>query len=222
MPLGASLSPITEAAAGNHRSADVWIMAIAVSVLASVTHVDGWFGPMHCDASAWLYIAQQRDRGLVPYRDLWENKPPPIFMLYRLGWKLGSVREVCFVFDVGLIALSAWFLWKLAGTFLRPASAVTAALLYVIATALPALHYGGGITEAYALPLAVLGVCLAAVYRRVGGGWRAFACGVAWSWAIAFRMPAVISLAAIVPLCLGRGDPPGGGTRSGLCAGVIA
>lgn len=206
----------------SHRPFGGWRMAAGVFVLAAVTHVDGWFGPMHCDASAWLYIAQQRDRGLVPYRDLWENKPPPIIMLYRLAWKLGHVRAACFVFDVGLIALSGWFLWRVAATFLQPVSAVTAALLYVLITAHPSLHYGGGITEAYALPFAVLGFCLAALYRLSGGGWRAFACGVAWSWAIAFRMPAIVSLVSLLPLCQCRCDAARGGTRSGLCAAVVA
>jgi hypothetical protein len=199
-----------------------WGMAIGLLVLTAATHIDGWFGPLHSDASAWLYIAQQRDRGLVPYRDLWENKPPPIFVVNRLAWKSGNVRAVYYLFDVGLISLSAWFFWRVTRMILLPSGAATAACLYVVATAHPTLHYGAGITEAYALPLEVLAISLAVLYRWVGGGWRAWLSGVAWSGAIAFRMPAIVSLIAMLPLCLGRGDPERGGSRLGLCVGAVA
>src|SRR5262249_14725188 len=121
------------------RAARQWLIGAVLLVLAAVTHIDGLFGPLHCDASAWLYMAQQRDYGLLPYRDLWENKLPPIFLVYRLAWKVGNWRQVLYGLDVFLVTMSAWYLWRAALTFLWPPAASTAAIIYILATAHPAL-----------------------------------------------------------------------------------
>jgi hypothetical protein len=197
-----------------------WIVAVVLLGLAAVTHIDGLFGALHCDGSAWLYMAQQRDRGSLPYRDLWENKLPPIFLVYRLAWKSGFWRELLYVLDVGLIAASAWFLWRAALIFLRMSAALTAACVYILATAHPALHYGGAITEAFALPLAVLGTSFAMLYRRAGGKSYPVLAGLAWSWAVAFRMPAILSALALIPLLAGKGLVSSQGTRLNLLAGM--
>jgi hypothetical protein len=192
-----------------------------VFVLAAITHIDGLFGPLHCDGSAWLYMAQQRDRGLLPYRDLWENKLPPMFLVYRLAWTLGSWRYLFYAWDVCLIAVSACYLWRTAFTFVRAPCALTASMLYVIATAHPALHYGAAITEAYALPLVVLGFCFAALYRYGGGRWYPVLAGAAWTWGVCFRMPAVLSGVALVPFFLGGGPPSRNGSRRALLVGMV-
>ncbi len=76
------------------------------------------------DASVYLYSGQQMLKGALPYRDLWDHRPPELFYLNALGLLLGSG--------------STWGVWALEALFLCAATGLSFAMLRRVFGTLPA------------------------------------------------------------------------------------
>jgi hypothetical protein len=104
------------------------------------------------DSGIFLYVGQQILHGAVPYRDLWENKPPAIYYIDALGLALGhgSRWGLCLVEWFSLWAAASMGFTALSRVFGK-ASALFASFCWVAAFARSL--QGGNFPEEFALPL---------------------------------------------------------------------
>lgn len=68
------------------------------------------------DNSLYFAVGKGMLHGYAPYRDLYENKPPMVFLLSAISYALTGnfylVNIICFVNIIILIVLPLVFLWK--------------------------------------------------------------------------------------------------------------
>ena len=91
--------------------------------------------PFDRDEGEYATVAQQWAHGVEPYRDLLEQKPPLVPLLYRAAFALGgdtvaSVRGLAMVWQLATVALVFLLMSRLAGD----AAATAAAALYAVAS----------------------------------------------------------------------------------------
>jgi hypothetical protein len=154
------------------------LLAIGVAVL----FVDApLFHPVPSrDSGGFLYIGQQMLKGQRLYADLFDDKPPGIYLINALGL-LVSGGSVWGVWSIELISLLTTIIlaYILLSQFTGFWPAVIAILLF-IANLLKFLQTGN-YTEEYVLPfqfLILVMVLPADLKRRLS--WRAFVAGFAW------------------------------------------
>lgn len=157
------------------------------------------------DSHLFLLIGRLFGHGLLPYRDLWEVKPPGVFFYVRAVFTLlpeavWSIRVADFFLYLGGAAV-----------FFALCRTETGTILALVSTALW-LHYahhfefnaGGLYTEEYAAIFAVATVAAASAYRRRRKSIYAALSGLALALAVSFKHPAA---SAIVPALVLIADP---------------
>lgn len=172
-----------------HRDPDVWLSVgcwgvVALSVLQVLLF---GFGR---DQSIYAVVGQGVLEGKMPYRDLWDFKPPGIFLVHALAQgALGkSMLSVRLVEALGMVALALW-LRQLAGQFfgLRRVGTVGAALACLILAQLEFWHSGQ--PEQYGGILTVGALVLAARPESRHPRWRWLAIGALFGVAFLFKPP---------------------------------
>lgn len=107
------------------------------------------------DSGVFLYIGSKLLDGKIPYRDVWDHKPPIIYFIDALGLFIGKGSRwgVWFIewLSMSLSALVGYsFLFKYFGKL--PATFATISWLF----ALPRLIQGGNLTTEYSILIQVL------------------------------------------------------------------
>jgi hypothetical protein len=153
------------------------------------------------DSFVLLVLGKNVARGLVPYRDLWEMKPPGIFwylgtIFSTLPMAMWSVRVVDYVVSV-IAGLAFYHLCRLAGARLAVALIGTGFWLYFAYH--PRFDMGGIFTEEYMAMFSVFTMAAAATYWHTRRLVYAMLSGVAAAGALLFKHP---GLAVIVPAML--------------------
>jgi 4-amino-4-deoxy-L-arabinose transferase-like glycosyltransferase len=158
--------------------------------------------PFERDEGVYATIAQGILDGKVPYRDLFDNKPPLVYLWYVLSFSLFgesvvAPRIVAAVF----LSVTAVLIYHQARLVLPRGAAYSAAILFAISTGLPwvALHAN---TEAYMLaPLA--GSLLSFTYGMKDGRLRwFFLAGVLAGLAMMTKQVAMWNLLALAMVTL--------------------
>ncbi len=128
-----------------------------VLVAAGTLGVALTFSPLNMptpprDSGVFLYIGWRILNGELPYRDIWDHKPPLIYYIDALGLSM-TPHSAWGVWLLGWIALSiaAYLGFRLARTTVGTVPAILGSFLLLL-TALFLLP-GGNLTEEYALPL---------------------------------------------------------------------
>ncbi len=86
MATGPSRTPIIHPFA---RWLPAWVLvAIGTTLMLSVA--PPFRGVPGRDSGVFLYVASMLLRGKLPYRDVWDHKPPAIYYLDALGLALGG------------------------------------------------------------------------------------------------------------------------------------
>ena len=141
------------------------------------------------DSSIFQYFGERMREGELPYRDIYDHKPPLIFYLNYWGLALGGgsrwgiwTLELVAVASSALIGFSG--MKRFYGTL--PAWLASAGFLMNLVF----VHEGGNLTEEYALPFqfAAIGLLLE-MERRRQGGWWAFFIGVCIAMASTLKQP---------------------------------
>jgi len=161
--------------------------------------------PLERDEGEYAYIAWRMEQGDVPYRDAFDQKPPGIFVAYRLAFALfGRSPEAIRLFLGLWSAVTAGVLYGLVRALAGPLAAAGAVLVFCALSADPRLGAAAANTEAFLwLPCVLaLWLCL----RGGLGGTRA-AGAVAWAGAgaasavaVAFKQVALTNAAFIAVL----------------------
>ncbi len=153
--------------------------------------------PMGCDHGTYLTIGQGLLEGKQLYRDLWDNKPPGIFIIYagiaklfgRAPWSVPAV-------DILLLLVISYLLFRFTEPYLGCAGATLAVMVHA------SMH--GEMTYFWIVQPETLQVaCILAGYllmSRRGRGWEAscFAAGILLGYSCWLKYNAV----AFLPLLL--------------------
>jgi len=156
------------------------------------------------DSSLFLWIGKRLLRGDVLYRDIWDNKLPPVYWANAFAAATGHPEFTIWILNVLGMTAAAWMIYRIASTRFGSFASGLAGLTYVSLYATRYLLNLGSLTEHFAAPLAVLGVFALVQYargQRPGLLWAAVS-GFAIAAAALFRLPAVLvaaSLAALLP-----------------------
>ena len=107
----------------------------------------------HVDENWYLFVGERLNEGDRLYRDIWDRKPPGLFLLYRL---FAAFPNPVLVYQLAAClsaAASATLVWRMAHHFTTGAAAMVAAMLYL--TLLVQLGGAGGQSPVfYNLPMA--------------------------------------------------------------------
>jgi len=117
------------------------------------------------DSGVFLYTGWRIDHGQVPYRDLWDQKPPVIFYIDALGLALaGGSRWGVWVLELISLFAAAWIGYQLIRRFLGRTVAVFSLFAWLLN--LVFIIHGGNLTTEYTLPLQF--ACIFLAIHQVG------------------------------------------------------
>jgi hypothetical protein len=154
-------------------------MRIAISLVALA-----WLGlwalrlpePLALDQSLFAFYGSWIGRGLTLYRDLWDSKPPGIFLAYAAADRVAGVAHAAWILDaaasLAASLLSARFAIALGAS---RAAALVAAGIAGFASSQPV--FGGPMLAAQAESLMAPLLVAAALCAHARGRRAAFACG---------------------------------------------
>lgn len=151
------------------------------------------------DAGVFLYIARRIQAGDIPYRDIWDHKPPLIYYIDVVGLTLT---------DLGLPGISVLEFAALVAAAVVGGLAMARALGVLPAIfgstawimTLPLLLSGGNLSEEFALPLQFVALALyLSSQREAQRAWPWIAIGVAGGLALMLK-PTVLGIWAAIYL----------------------
>lgn len=96
----------------------------------------------HPDETFYLLVGNAMHHGAVPYIDIWDRKPPGLFVFY---WLLAAISPTVFSFQIaamGFVTATAWCVVRIAGRWSNQVGAHLAGVIY-IAWLQPLLGGGG-------------------------------------------------------------------------------
>ena len=139
------------------------------------------------DSSIFQYIGERITEGALPYRDVYDHKPPLIFYLDAFGLALGGRWGIWAIELLSLCAAGLAGLALLRRSFgALPAGLGVAAMLLNLVF----VHDGGNLTEEFALPLQFGAfLLLAQMEARKKTGWRPIAIGLLLGLASSLKQP---------------------------------
>ncbi len=149
-----------------------WVYSL---LLAAVSRMWTAKYPGVADAELFAYIGREWHRGVMPYTQLWDDKPPGILAVNWLAAFSQRQFLVLACFEFLAIALALFVLSKIFA-LLDPKSSVRWIAPFVAgsAFAISAYSLGGNYTELYVVPLATLSIY---AFLRA---WNSLGAGYAW------------------------------------------
>lgn len=182
---------------------------VLIAILIDSTRRVGWAW-YERDPSIYASIARYWEEGLIPYRDVWEFKPPLIFVALRTGFALWgyeaeSLRRVLLILTTAG-ALSLYFGLRRARCLIAAPVAALALMTLVVVNpwGLPLQN-----TESLVVAFGALAIGCAAAHQRAPRWWWALLSGACLGLATTGKQPAAIfALPLGFQLCL-WGAPAG-------------
>lgn len=118
--------------------------------------------PREGDAIIYSLMGRGMVEGLVPYRDLFDQKGPLIFLIYGFSYALCGSYWLVFVLEVFAVIVSMAFCYKAALLFVSRRKAFIVSLLVIYSLCNFHCYGGGGHPAGFVLPFqfaAAYGVC---------------------------------------------------------------
>lgn len=168
----------------------LFALGLALAVLLPFNPVNTPYATR--DSGVFLYMGWRILNGELPYRDVWDHKPPLIFYLNALGqWLGGHSRWGIWVIEVLLAALAFHLVYQLLKKYINPLAATLSAIL--TAFTLFFVIQGGNFTTEYTLPIqfATIIICLQIAAKPSAGFWRCFWLGVLIALAFFMKQTAI-------------------------------
>ena len=192
------------------------VVTIGLTILAGVAillRIPAISEPLGIDQSLWASAVRGMARGQHLYADVWEQRPPGIYLIYLaafsvFGWTTAAVAWL----DILASALVTVLLFVLARTLAGPRTGALAAALYAVLT-LPAwlYRYGGflerSVCETFIVVCAGFAAWCAVGLQRRRSLLMAFGIGLWSGAAMVFKPNAGIYLPALLLWSL-AGMPP--------------
>lgn len=126
------------------------LLLVAILGLTWLLRMNFWDQPFQMDEGVYSYIGWGMFEGLVPYRDVFDHKPPGIYMLYAVAFLLLeptalSIKIFGTIYTLGTV-LAVFFVGrKMAGE----KAGCMAALLFAVFSSGPKIEGGGVNTEIF-------------------------------------------------------------------------
>ncbi len=166
---------------------------LALSSLPLVLLAPLFDAPFDPDQGAYATIARGWLDGAIPYRDLWDNKGPLLFLWYAASFKwLGESVIAPRVLAASAAGLSVPFVWAAGRTLFDRREGTLAAGLFALSFGNVYLQVTANAEVFMLLPLTA-GLWAFAVGARSGGLWWFLAAGALTSLAVFTRQSAVLA-----------------------------
>jgi hypothetical protein len=180
------------------------VAALTVALAAAVFALQP--RPFFHDASLFVVLGHGLLSGQVPYGDLFDHKPPGIYMVGALAWLLDSADTNLSMQALSVVATAITATacgWIVSAVFSRFWAGVATALSVAAGLSLPVAASGGGTSELFSeVGLAVCAACVVAmILLRKGVRWPAVA-GASFAWAFGCSLLAVAAAPALAVLWL--------------------
>lgn len=134
-----------------------WSIILAVVVLLQSLPVSPVYHYLEADSGVYAYVGSAILDGQLPYRDIWEHKPPIGFYLNALALLLfGHTPWAIWWLNVIWVSLTSIVFFRLIKKMMGAIPASLASLLFAIAVMQPQLFQGGNLMEVYGLLFQVL------------------------------------------------------------------
>ncbi len=149
------------------------------------------------DPGVFLYIGWRILNGDLPYRDIWDHKPPVIFYVNALGLALGGgSRWGVWILELVSLFLAAWLGYQLIKKYFGIFPAVFSLLLWLLS--LVGVLQGGDFTTEFTLPMQFAALWLLVVPTQIKDGTRFFIIGALGALAFFTKQTTIGMWAAIV------------------------
>jgi len=182
----------------NRRNYSLFLL-LAASVVMSLPYMP-YYNPLSCDTETYRYISFVMMKGGVPYRDVFDHKPPMIYALNYTGLFLGGWLQ--WLINTFLAALATFLLYRLGRKHRCPYPAIPPLLFNLM------LHDfliigTGGVTREYASMVLVIFFCV----MMGEGRWRYYVMGLLASFTFFLQQEQVLAfLPFLVYSFFRRGD----------------
>ena len=183
-----------------------WV-PIALAVVAAsclLLRIASIAEPLGIDQSLWASAVRGMSRGQLLYRDVWEQRPPGIYLIYWLGFSaLGWTAATVAWLDILAAVATTWLLYAIVRRLSTPTTGVVAAALYAALT-MPAwlYQYGGflerSVSETFIVVCVALGAWCAVRFRDSGSNVAAAGIGLWVGTAIVLKPNAGFYLPALL------------------------
>src|SRR5436190_15423837 len=145
-------------------------LSLAAIVAAILLRLPAIVAPLGPDQGVYVTIGWGLSRGLTLYRDLWEMKPPGIYVTYFLGMLVfGGGTSATFWLDFFAGAVTVLAVFGIGRQLLGTRFGALAGAVVALGT-LPAARYAYGgflersVTETFIMPLAALAIWATVVW----------------------------------------------------------
>lgn len=168
-----------------------------------------WAGiPLQTDTGMWAYIGGRIVDGALPYRDLWESKPPGIYCVFAaVEFLFGRGQDQALLWLDAVLSLAVLgATYSVVRRFASRVSAAGAVLLLSLVFCHRVLADWGDNVEKFVALFEMLACWLALRgWNRASGNLNWLAAGVCCGLAGLFKQTGVVFLVAAVFVLLGRG-----------------
>ncbi len=190
------------------RRVRIWIL-IAAAIAFAALRAPFLSLPLDRDEGGYAYIAWRMLEGEAPYRDIFDQKPPGIYVAYLgafvlFGRSAGALHVFMHLWSAGTAVLLFLWLRRLSGDL----AAAFGVLVFAVASVDPALGASAANTEIFMLlPMAASLLCLECGMAERRARWW-LGCGALAAGACCFKQVAATH-ALFVALVAAVSVPPG-------------
>ncbi|MFQ5416152.1 MAG: ArnT family glycosyltransferase [Myxococcota bacterium] len=199
------MTAASDAAVREETAPTLWACAAVLAVAATVfilLRVPLLPVPLERDEGEYAYIAQRMQAGDVPYRDVFDQKPPGVFVAYLVAFAaFGETSEGIHLFLHVWSAATAALLFALVRRLAGSLSGAFAALIFAVASADPRLTANAANTEIFMLlPMVASVFCLLRAIEAGSSSRWWLLCGATAAAACLFKQVAVANAAFVAAI----------------------
>jgi hypothetical protein len=171
------------------------LVGALLALLAAVQLYPGLVLGISGDAAVFALFGQRLLTGGAPYLDVWDQKPPGIYVIDAgLGSLPIPLWPAIWLASVAVVAATGWMVYRLLADRHGGSAATIIAALAVLTLGVFPVSVGGGMTETFAAGLAAGALLSAARSRWIAAGLLS-AAAVATSLLLLPVVPAILCLA---------------------------
>ncbi|MBN1344177.1 MAG: glycosyltransferase family 39 protein [Phycisphaerae bacterium] len=178
------------------RAALFWIaVVVIIAALRGVAYLE----PDPSDAYRYAYVGAKWTEGWLPYRDLFENKPPAIYAINALAFAVSREHHwrVLYVLETTLAVITVLCLAGMVRQWVgRPYDRIAALVAAPLAFGLR-FAYTGDMTEGFQVAFTVVGLWVIVVLAARHGAWRYVLGGCLIGIGSLFKPPGLAAAVAV-------------------------